>query len=102
MILVEQGKLKLDDPVSKFLTGFDNLKVIKKFNEADGSYDTRPAASVMTIRHLLTHTSGIGYGFSSPIVSRLQTGSQKEEWQLPLLHDPGAMWTYGASTTCWD
>jgi CubicO group peptidase (beta-lactamase class C family) len=99
MILVEQGKLKLDDPVSKFLAGFENLKVIKKFNEVDGSYETRPAARAMTIRHLLTHTSGIGYGFSSPIVNRLQADSQKEEWQLPLLHDPGAMWTYGASTS---
>lgn len=99
MILVEQGKLKLNDPVSKFLPGFENLKVIQKFNEADGSYETRPAVRVMTIRHLLTHTSGIGYGFSNPIVNRLQAGSQKEEWQLPLLHDPGAMWTYGASTS---
>jgi CubicO group peptidase (beta-lactamase class C family) len=99
MILVEQGKLRLDDPVSTFLPGFENLKVIQKFNEADGSYETRPAARVMTIRHLLTHTSGIGYAFSNPIVSRLQAGSQKEEWQLPLLHDPGAMWTYGASTS---
>ena len=53
MMLLEQGKLKLDDPVSKYLTGFDNLKVITKFNEADGTYETRPAKRPMTIRHLV-------------------------------------------------
>src|ERR1700676_1966732 len=52
----------------------------------------------MTIRHLLTHTSGIGYGFSSPIVARLEQDTHKREWELPLLHDPGEKWTYGAST----
>ena len=98
MMLLEQGKLALDDPVSKYLPGFDRLEVITKFNAADGTYETRPAKRTMTLRHLLTHTSGIGYGFSSPIVERLQQGNQKAEWELPLLHDPGERWTYGAST----
>ncbi len=99
MILVEEGKLKLDDPVSKFLPGFENLRVVETFRETDGSYETRPAARAMTIRHVLTHTSGIGYGFSSTIVNRLQAGPDKHEWDLPLLHDPGARWTYGAGTS---
>jgi methyl acetate hydrolase len=99
MMLLEQGKLSLEDPVSKYLTGFDHLQVITKFNEADGTYETRPARRMMTLRHLLTHTSGIGYGFSSPIVARLQQGGDnKKEWEFPLLHDPGEKWTYGAST----
>lgn len=98
MILVEKGKLSLDDPVSKYLPGFDKLQVITKFNEADGTYETRPAKNVMTLRHLMTHTSGIGYGFSSPIIARLQQGNSKLEWELPLLHEPGEKWTYGAST----
>jgi methyl acetate hydrolase len=98
MILREQGKLQLDDPVSKYLPGFDDLKVITQFNPADGSYETRPAKRTITLRHLLTHTSGIGYGFSSAIVARLQQANHKSEWELPLLHDPGARWTYGAST----
>jgi methyl acetate hydrolase len=98
MMLVEAGKLRLDDPVSKYLEGFDNLQVITKFNEADGTYETRPARRRMTIRHLLTHTSGIGYAFSNPTVARLQQGTQKREWEFPLLHDPGERWTYGAST----
>jgi methyl acetate hydrolase len=98
MMLVEQGKLQLDDPVSKYLAGFDNLKVITKFNNADGTFETRPARRAMTVRHLLTHTSGIGYGFCNPIVLRLQQGTQKSEWELPLLSDPGDKWNYSAST----
>lgn len=98
MMLLEEGKLKLDDPVSQYLTGFDNLQVITKFNEADGTVETRPAKRPMTIRHLMAHTSGIGYGFTSPIVNRLQRSTQKSEWELPLLSDPGDKWNYSAST----
>jgi methyl acetate hydrolase len=98
MMLLEAGKLRLDDPVSKYLDGFDNLKVITKFNDADGTYETRPARRAMTVRHLLTHTSGIGYAFCNPIVFRLQQGTQKSEWEFPLLSDPGDKWNYSAST----
>ncbi len=98
MMLLEEGKLKLDDPVSKYLDGFDNLKVITKFNEQDASYKTRPAKRVMTLRHLLTHTSGIGYAFSSPIEKRLTEATKKYEWELPLLNDPGEKWNYSSST----
>ncbi len=98
MRLFEEGKLKLDDPVSKYLPDFDNLQVITKFNEADATYETRPAKRPMTIRHLLTHTSGLGYGFSNPIESRLTEATKKEVWQLPLLNDPGDKWNYSPST----
>jgi CubicO group peptidase (beta-lactamase class C family) len=98
MMLLEQRKLALDDPVSKYLPGFDNLQVITKFNESDGTYETRPAKRAMTIRHLLTHTSGISYAFSNTIMNKLQRGTQKMEWEFPLVHDPGDKWTYGAST----
>jgi CubicO group peptidase (beta-lactamase class C family) len=50
------------------------------------------------VRHLLTHTSGIGYAFSSPTLARLLQGTSKSEWEVPLLHEPGEKWTYGAST----
>ena len=98
MMLFDEGKLKLDDPVSKYLTGFDNLRVITKFNEKDATYETRPAKRPMTIRHLLTHTSGIGYGFANPIEYRLTEVTKKNEWELPLLNDPGDKWNYGPST----
>ena len=98
MMLFEQGKLQLDDPVSKYLPGFDNLRVITKFNEKDATYETRAAKGPMTIRHLLTHTSGIGYGFTNPIEYRLTQAANKGEWELPLLNDPGERWNYSAST----
>jgi len=98
MMLLEEGKLKLDDPVSKYLMGFDNLRVITKFNEKDATYETRPAKRTMTIRHLLTHTSGIGYSFTNPIEYRLTQATKKGEWELPLLSDPGDKWNYSAST----
>ena len=98
MMLFEEGKLKLDDPASKYLAGFDNLQVITKFNEKDATYETRPAKRPMTIRHLLTHTSGIAYGFSNPIEHRLTEATKKSEWELPLLNDPGDKWNYGPST----
>lgn len=98
MMLYEDGKLKLDDPVSKYLPGFDHLVVITKFNESDATYETRPAKRAMTIRHLLTHTSGIGYAFTNPIEFRLTQATKKNEWELPLLSDPGDEWHYSAST----
>jgi methyl acetate hydrolase len=98
MMLLEEGKLKLDDPVSKYLTGFDDLQVITKFDEKDATYETRPAKRPITIRHLLTHTSGIGYAFTNPIEYRLTQATKKNEWELPLLSDPGEQWHYSAST----
>jgi methyl acetate hydrolase len=98
MILGEEGKLNLDDSVSKYLPGFDNLRVITKFNENDATYETRPAKRPMTIRHLLTHTSGLGYDFSNAIEHRLMEKTKKSEWELPLLNDPGDKWHYSAST----
>jgi len=98
MMLAEQGKLSIDDPVSKYLPGYDKLQVITKFNAADATYETRPAKTVMTIKHLLSHTSGIGYGFTNPIENALTAKTKKGEWELPLLDDPGTKFNYSAST----
>jgi methyl acetate hydrolase len=98
MMLMEQGTLKLDDPVSRYLDGYSKLQVISKFNAADATYETRPAKTVMTIRHLLSHTSGIGYGFTNPIENALTAKTKKGEWELPLLDDPGTKFNYSAST----
>ena len=98
MILVDEGRLKLDDDVAKYLPKYKDPLVLSRFNAADGSYETRPAKGPITIRHLLTHTSGIGYGFSSQAVSVLTQKTMQTELDLPLLFDPGTSWAYGAST----
>jgi CubicO group peptidase (beta-lactamase class C family) len=98
MMLVEEGKLKLDDEVAKYLPKYKEAVVISTFNEADASYETRPAKRPITIRHLLTHTSGIGYAFASPMLTKIMEKTKKTELDLPLLFDPGESWAYGAST----
>ena len=98
MMLVDEGKLKLDDDVAKYLPKYKDPLVISQFNSTDGSYETRPAKRPITIRHLLTHTSGIGYGFASQTVTALSQKTMMTELDLPLLFDPGDGWAYGAST----
>ena len=98
MMLVEEGHLKLDDEVAKYLPQYKDPLVISRFNEADATYETRPAKRPITIRHLLTHTSGIGYGFASPMLTKIMAKTGKTELDLPLLFDPGESWAYGAST----
>ena len=98
MMLVDEGKLKLDDEVAKYLPKWKDPVVISNFNEANASYETRPARRPITIRHLLTHTSGIGYGFASPMLTKIMEKTKKAELDLPLLFDPGDSWAYGAST----
>lgn len=98
MQLVEAGKVNLDDPVSKYLPAFDKRPVITKFNAADATYETRPAKRAITIRHLLTNTSGLGYAFTDPTMFRIVDVTKKSEPDLPLLHDPGEKWTYSPAT----
>jgi CubicO group peptidase (beta-lactamase class C family) len=98
MILVDEGKLTLDDEVAKYLPKYKDPLVITSFNPADTSYETRPAKRAITIRHLLTHTSGIGYGFASPMLTKIMQKTGKQELDMPLLFDPGEGWAYGAST----
>ncbi|WP_375417775.1 serine hydrolase domain-containing protein [uncultured Hymenobacter sp.] len=114
MLLYEEGKFQLDDPISKYLPAFRNPKVLATFNAQDSTYTTTPATSEITIRQLLTHTSGISYpiigtkearaiyakagipsGIGTPAGSLAQ--SMDKLGALPLLHEPGAQWTYGLS-----
>lgn len=63
MMLWEEGLFRLDDPISWYIPEFKDPQILKSFNEKDSSYTTIPASSEITIRHLLSHTSGLGYGF---------------------------------------
>lgn len=70
MMLFEEGKFLLDDPVSKYIPEFANPQVIDKYNPADTSFTTVPASREITIRDLFTHTSGIDYaGIGSPMMN---------------------------------
>lgn len=66
MMLWEQGKFQLDDPISKYIPEFKNQRVLKGFQYGDTTWTGVPAKNPITIRHLLTHTSGIGYGVIDP------------------------------------
>jgi methyl acetate hydrolase len=99
MQLVEQGKLGLDDEVSKYLPRLTSPQVFSKVDEQAGTYLTQPAKRPITIRQLLTHTSGVGYSWSDHglAIAQKKTGATNDS-ELPLVNEPGAQWTYGAST----
>jgi CubicO group peptidase (beta-lactamase class C family) len=98
MMLYEQGKLQLDDPAGKYLPAYRSREVIATFSQKDATYTTRPAKGEITIRHLLTHTSGLSYPFTSPTVLAIQTKTGKDPKELPLLFDPGTKWNYSPAT----
>jgi methyl acetate hydrolase len=99
MQLVEQGRFGLDDPVEKYLPELANLKVFESFDPATGAYRLRPASRPMTVRHILTHTSGLGYPFTSATLRdfKPQPG-ESYPFGGPLLFDPGERWHYSTST----
>ena len=115
MMLYEEGKFLLDDAVSKYIPEFKNPVVLDSFNESDTTYTTVPAKSEITIRQLLTHTSGIQYaqigskifkaiyakaGIVAGIgVDRIKLADvMKKLGPLPLAHQPGEKFTYGLNT----
>ena len=98
MQLIEQKRFVLDDPVEKYLPEFRDLKVFESFDHATGEYRLRPARKSVIVRQLFTHTSGIGYGFVSPIVRDFKPRNGETYPVGPLLFDPGERWHYGTST----
>lgn len=98
MQLYEQGRFALDEPAEKYLPELAHLMVFESFDHVTKAYTVRRAATKVSIRHLLTHTSGLGYGFTSPIV-RDFTPREGETYQAgPLLFEPGTRWIYGTNT----
>ncbi|MCD4663997.1 MAG: beta-lactamase family protein [Bacteroidales bacterium] len=111
MMLWEEGKFSLDDPISKYIPEFENAQILDTLYE-NGTYLTKPAEKEITIRHLITHTSGIGYGvidgderfkkiYEQAGITDLFTTENisieeniKKLAKLPLHHNPGEQWTY--------
>jgi len=98
MQLVEQGRFGLDDPVEKYLPAFARLQVFESFDGATGAYRLRPATRIVTVRHLMTHTSGLGYGFTSTTVRDFKPHAGEDYPVGPLVFEPGERWLYGTST----
>ena len=99
MQLVEQGRLSLDDPAEKYLPELAELKVFESFDPATGAYKVRPAPRPATVRHFLTHTSGLGYPFTSANLRDFKPrAGENYPFGGPLLFDPGERWHYGTST----
>ena len=103
MQLVEQGRLDLDADVGALLPELANPQVLTGF-DADGKPQLRPAARAITLRHLLTHTAGLGYFFVHPEVLRyfgavgMPVPGTRASVTMPLMFDPGERWEYSVAT----
>jgi methyl acetate hydrolase len=98
MQLVEQGRFAIEDRVEKYLPEFAKLSVFDSFDGATGAYRVRPATKAVTVRHLLTHTSGLGYAFTNPTVRDFKPRAGEEYPVGPLVFEPGERWLYSTST----
>lgn len=112
MMLWEEGKFRLDDPISDYIPEFKNPQVLDSLIEKDSSFVSTKANKEITIRHLITHTSGIGYGYidgdkrmnkiyaKAGIIDLFTTKpvtikeNIRKLAKLPLHHHPGEKFTY--------
>ena len=111
MMLYEQGRFQLDDPVARYIPGWKNLKVFAGGDET--TFEVTDPVRAMTIKDLLTHTSGLTYGFmdSHPVdamyrarkIGGMAPGGTLESMvaqlaDIPLQFTPGSEWNYSVST----
>jgi methyl acetate hydrolase len=93
--MVEQGKVKLDAPVSEYLPQLAKLEVLEGFDAQTGEPKLRPAGTPVTLKHLLTHTSGFCYDIWEPLMFRYTSQVKTVPEVPPLMFEPGARWQYG-------
>ena len=117
--LWEKGLIQLDDPIDKYIPEFSDVKILDSFNKTDSSFTTKKRNKDITIRQLLTHTSGIGYDFIdvNPAIKAIYHKKKKDFMnnsvmcfcdqdvtigesirrlaEVPLHHEPGEKYTYG-------
>ena len=114
MMLWEEGRLMLDDPIGNYLPAFKEQSILAKFNPADSSFETKPTRRRSTIRQLLTHTSGLDYAdigsdeFKAIYAKAGITALGNEGdvladkidrlGRLPLRQEPGERFTYSLSS----
>ncbi|MGH8517964.1 MAG: serine hydrolase domain-containing protein, partial [Panacagrimonas sp.] len=105
MQLVERGKLVLDAPAAKLLPELERVQVLEGFDPTTGEPRLRAPRRPVTLRNLLTHSAGFAYEFWNADVGRwlekrgvpsVLSGS-RAAFDLPLMHDPDAAWSYGQS-----
>ena len=112
MLLMEEGKLRLDDPVSKYIPEFANTRVaVNEYRNTSGNFDTTLLKNPILVRHLLLFSSGVGPGYSAPSdlmrhwelngIRSKKSGDLAERVsslaRLPLFEEPGTRWRYGSS-----
>ena len=104
MQLVERGRVKLDEPAGTYLPELSRVEVLEGF-DASGKAKLRPPKTPVTVRQLLTHTSGFGYEFLNEKLNRYVASGAVSSMikgddgflKAPLLFDPGTKWEYGIS-----
>src|SRR3954452_1689651 len=106
LLLFEEGRFELDDPIEKFIPQLANRRVLRA--GATSLDDTEPAKRSITIRHLLSHSSGLSYGLLDPGTAMFKAYNERKVLDpattlaqmvdvladLPLVYHPGASWEY--------
>src|SRR5665647_1194506 len=110
LLLFEQGRFQLDDPIEKFIPQLANRRVLRPGATSLG--ETEPARGSITIRHLLSHSAGLSYGIFDPgtaifnayqerkVLNPATTLAAKIDAlaELPLVYHPGTSWEYSVAT----
>ncbi len=98
MLLVQEKRVQLDAPIDTYLGAPATPRVVATFSEVTGLLSTSTPSAPVTVRQLLTHTSGIAYAFSNDVMYRIQQSAPRIQETDVLVHEPGERWTYGPST----